>query len=108
VTSTSRTARCGPACRMVWQERSLEWLPLMPILQGNQHGHFQFRKVHIHTGFKASCGRTGAFRESAAFNFQVHSPFCLPPAGGNIPLTTLPPGLQWNSFSASSASLPRF
>jgi hypothetical protein len=24
MTSTSRTARCGPACRVVWQGRSLE------------------------------------------------------------------------------------
>ena len=30
MTSTSRTARCGPACRVVWQGRSLA-LPPMPI-----------------------------------------------------------------------------
>ena len=31
MTSTSRTARCGPACRVVWQGRSQRWLPPMPI-----------------------------------------------------------------------------
>ena len=30
MTSNSRTARCGPACRVVWQGRSLK-LPPMPI-----------------------------------------------------------------------------
>ena len=31
VTSNSRTARCGPACRVVWQGRLLQWRPPMPI-----------------------------------------------------------------------------
>jgi len=30
MTSTSRIARCGPACRVVWQGRSCK-LPPMPI-----------------------------------------------------------------------------
>ncbi len=32
MTSNSRTARCGPACRVVWQGRSQQWLPPMPIV----------------------------------------------------------------------------
>ena len=31
MTSTSRTARCGPACRVVWQGRGRQWSPPMPI-----------------------------------------------------------------------------
>ena len=31
ITSNSRTARCGPACRVVWQGRLLQWRPPMPI-----------------------------------------------------------------------------
>jgi hypothetical protein len=32
MTSNSRTARCGPACRVVWQGCLLSWRPPMPIL----------------------------------------------------------------------------
>ena len=31
MTSNSRTARCGLACRLVWQECLLKWRPPMPI-----------------------------------------------------------------------------
>ena len=31
MTSNSRTARCGPACRVVWQGRLPSWRPPMPI-----------------------------------------------------------------------------
>ena len=32
MTSTPRTARCGPACRVVWQGYGLQWPSPMPIL----------------------------------------------------------------------------
>jgi hypothetical protein len=36
MTSTSRIARCGPACRVVWQGRSCK-LPPMPIANWYDH-----------------------------------------------------------------------
>ena len=37
MTSTSRTARCGPACRVVWQGCGPQWPPPMPICLGAAH-----------------------------------------------------------------------
>jgi hypothetical protein len=35
MTSTSRTARCGPACRVVWQGRSLTAAPYADLEIGS-------------------------------------------------------------------------
>jgi hypothetical protein len=46
LTLISRIARCGSACRVVWQGRSLKWLPPMPIPQSDTR-----LRLYQHTPF---------------------------------------------------------
>ena len=45
MTSNSRTARCGPACRVVWQGRLRSWRPPMPMVNRVIRSLATFREI---------------------------------------------------------------
>ena len=74
MTSNSRTARCGPACRVVWQGRSQQWLPPMPIVRpawAHSRRCKSSRKLTTASEVKRNCMRaTECGKEARSVNHE--------------------------------------